>query len=210
MGEYTALVVSGALSLEDTLILLKVRSEAMQKACDATSGSMISVVGLEEDKLLEQLSAAKEATGCEVLEIANYLFPKGFTVSGDTEGCKWLEECLPGKGAMSAKIIKTAGAFHTSLMGEAKSDLIAAIEAAPFRVPEMPIYSNVTGEPMTTVDEIKERLSEQMTSSVKWHQTMENMLASGTESFLEPGPGSQLKSMMKRINTSVWKKTKAL
>eukprot|EP00617_Octactis_speculum_P021416 CAMPEP_0185748168 /NCGR_PEP_ID=MMETSP1174-20130828/6842_1 /TAXON_ID=35687 /ORGANISM="Dictyocha speculum, Strain CCMP1381" /LENGTH=483 /DNA_ID=CAMNT_0028423701 /DNA_START=12 /DNA_END=1460 /DNA_ORIENTATION=+ len=204
LGEYTALVVSGALDLEDTLRLLKVRAESMQKACEMTSGSMLSVVGLDEETLGLELMAAKEATGCEVLEIANYLFPKGFTISGSTEGCEWLKMNLPEKGALSVKMLNTAGAFHTSFMEQAQSDLVAAIEAAPFRVPEMPLYSNVTAEPMTTVEEIKDCLSKQMSSSVKWHQIMENMLASGTDNFLEPGPGKQLKSMMKRIDMSAW------
>jgi len=210
LGEYTALCVAGVFSFEDGLKLVKLRGEAMQEAASIGKQAMLSVVGLERDKL-EKLckEAQSKEGGSAVCTIANALFPKGFSCAGTDKAIKHLEESAMKAGALQVKPLKTSGAFHTSLMQPAADKLNKALnDTLPnMKPPNRRIYMNVTGKPLepgTDPKEIVDLLSKQLTSSVLWNPLMERALKDGITTFYECGPQKQLKAMMKRIDQKAW------
>jgi [acyl-carrier-protein] S-malonyltransferase len=213
LGEYTALCAAGVFSFEDGLKLVKLRGEAMQEAASVGKQAMLSVVGLERDKL-EKLckEAQSKEGGSGVCTIANSLFPKGFSCAGTDKAIKHLEETAMKAGALKATVLKTGGAFHTSLMQPAAEKLNKALnDTFPnMKPPNRRIYMNVTGKPLepgTDPKEIVDLLSKQLTSPVLWNPLMDRALKDGITTFYECGPQKQLKAMMKRIDQKAWNTT---
>lgn len=215
LGEYTALAAAGVFSFEDGLKLVKLRGEAMQEAAEKSAQLMLSVAGLEQAKL-EAL--CKEAASCEkdgVCCIANALFPKGFSCAGTKASVEKLKELAEKNGAMQARMLKTSGAFHTSLMIPAQKKLeVALAETLPrMSPPKHIVYMNVTAAPLqpgTDPKVITELLGKQLTSPVLWEPIVRAMIKSGMTEFYEVGPMKQLTAMMKRIDPNMWKNTKLM
>ena len=201
LGEFSALVVSGALSFEDGLRLVYARAMAMQKACELQPGTMAAVIGLPDETIVK-ICQDVTAEG-HVVVAANFNCPGQLVISGSVEGINEACERLKEAGAKRALPLKVGGAFHSPLMQPAKDELAAAIEATVFSAPSVPVYQNVDARPHTDAAEIKQNLIAQLTSSVRWTETVQNMIADGADDFTECGPGKALQGMIGRINKDV-------
>ena len=193
LGEFSALVAAGALSFEDGLKLVAIRAEAMQKCCENTPGAMAAIIKLP-DNVIEEICA-----GIPGVVPANYNSPGQVVISGEEAGID--EACVKFKEAGAKRALKLAvsGAFHSPLMEPAREKLAEAIEATHFSTPHCPIYQNVSALPTTDPEEIKKNLLKQLTSPVRWTQTVQNMLEDGAGRFVELGPGTVLQGLVKRI-----------
>jgi [acyl-carrier-protein] S-malonyltransferase len=198
LGEFSALVAAGVLSFEDGLKLVSVRALAMQKACENSNGSMAAILALDNDIIENVCSEVKG----EVVA-ANYNCPGQIVISGEYNAVKKACKILTEKGARRALILPVGGAFHSELMNEAKQELSQAINRAKFNKPICPIYQNVNGLAETSLSQIKENLIFQLTSPVKWTQSINKMIEDGTTEFIEVGPGKVLQGLIKKINTEV-------
>ena len=201
LGEFSALVASGALSFEDGLRLVAARANAMQKACEANPGTMAAIIGVDDEKV-EEICAEVSKDGKLVIP-ANYNCPGQLVISGDTEAINEACEKLKEAGAKRALPLKVGGAFHSPLMQPAKDELQAAIEQTTFSTPKCPVYQNVDAKPYTDAAEIKANLIAQLTSSVRWTKSVQNMIADGADDFTECGPGKALQGMIGRIDKAV-------
>ena len=201
LGEFSALVAAGALSFEDGLKLVSARAIAMQKACEAAPGTMAAVIGLP-DETIENICAEVSKNG-EVVVAANYNCPGQLVISGTMTGINAACEQLKAAGAKRALPLKVGGAFHSPLMRPAKDELQKAIEATEFKAPRCPVYQNVDAKPYTDPEAIKANLIAQLTSSVRWTESVNNMIADGADDFTECGPGKALQGMIGRINKTV-------
>ena len=198
LGEFSALVAAGALSFEDGLKLVYARAMAMQKACEAHPSTMAAVIALEDDKVEEICDMVTR--GGDVVVAANYNCPGQIVISGTIEGIAKACEKMKEAGAKRALPLNVGGAFHSPLMNPAKLELEAAIEATKFNTPKCPIYQNVDALPHTSPEEIKANLVAQLTASVRWTQTVKNMLTDGADDFTECGPGAVLQGLIKKID----------
>ena len=194
LGEFSALVVAGALSFEDGLRLVSKRAMAMQRCCEQQPGGMAAVLGLE-DKVVEEVCASVDG----VVVGANYNCPGQVVISGSMEGIRLACEKLTEAGAKRALPLSVGGAFHSPLMDPAKVELEAAIRATEFHTPKCPVYQNVDALPHTDPEEIKANLIAQLTSPVRWTQSVLNMRADGAETFTECGPGNVLTGLIRKI-----------
>ena len=201
LGEFSALVAAGALSFEDGLKLVYARAMAMQKACEANPGTMAAIIGLPDEKV-EEICQEVSKEGKVVIP-ANYNCPGQLVISGDKEGIEEACEKLKAAGAKRALLLKVGGAFHSPLMQPAKDELQKAIEATTVNTPQCPVYQNVDGKPYTDAAKIKANLIAQLTSSVRWTTTVQNMIADGASDFTECGPGKALQGMIGRISKEV-------
>lgn len=201
LGEFSALVASGALSFEDGLRLVAARANAMQKACEANPGTMAAIIGVD-DKKVEEICAEVSKDGKLVIP-ANYNCPGQLVISGDIEAINEACEKLKEAGAKRALPLKVGGAFHSPLMQPAKDELQAAIEQTTFSTPKCPVYQNVDARPYTDAAEIKANLIAQLTSPVRWTKSVQNMIADGADDFTECGPGKALQGMIGRIDKAV-------
>ena len=183
LGEFSALVASGALSFEDGLLLVSKRALAMQKACEAEPSTMAAIVGLE-DEIVETICAGID----EVVVPANYNCPGQLVISGSIKGIDLACEKLTAAGAKRALKLSVGGAFHSPLMEPARTELAEAINSTNFSTPACPIYQNVNASAVTDADQIKKNLIAQLTAPVRWTQTVKNMIADGCDSFTEVGP----------------------
>lgn len=194
LGEFSALVAAGALSFEDGLRLVYARAMAMQACCEKVPGSMAAIINLS-DETIEQVCSEIEG----VVVPVNYNSPGQVVISGEEgavkEACKRLKEA----GAKRALQLPVGGAYHSPLMEPARVELATAIEKAKFHIPRCPIYQNVDAKPYTDPALIKANLLEQLTSAVRWTQTVLNMKDDGMEEFIECGPGQVLTGLMGRI-----------
>jgi [acyl-carrier-protein] S-malonyltransferase len=195
LGEFSALAASKALSFEDGLTLVSKRAHAMQKACDATPSSMAAIIGLD-DKIIEE--TCEEIN--EIVVPANYNCPGQIVISGSTPGVEKAMEILKAKGAKMVVKLAVGGAFHSPLMETARIELEEAIHNTNFSNPVCPIYQNITGRKSSEPSEIKANLIAQLTSPVRWTQTIRNMISDGAASFTEVGPGKVLQGLIKKIN----------
>ena len=202
LGEFSALVVAGALSFEDGLKLVYARAMAMQKACEAQPSTMAAIIALPFEKI-EEVCAEVSKMGKGVVVPANYNCPGQLVISGDIDAINEACEQLKAAGAKRALPLKVGGAFHSPLMQPAKDELQAAIEQTEIKAPLFPIYQNVDAKPHTDPAEIKANLIAQLTSSVRWAQSVENMIADGATDFTECGPGKALQGMIAKINKEV-------
>ena len=198
LGEFSALVAAGALSFEDGLKLVYARAMAMQKACEAAPSTMAAIIALADEKI-EEICAQVTAEG-DVCVAANFNCPGQVVISGSMEGIEKACEQMKAAGAKRALPLKVGGAFHSPLMDPAKVELEAAINATEFHAPKCPVYQNVDAKPHTCPEEIKKNLVAQLTASVRWTQTVQNMIADGATEFTECGPGAVLQGLIKKID----------
>jgi len=198
LGEFSALVINKSISFEDGLKLVSIRANAMQKACESNPGTMAAVLGLE-DKIVENVCRAVNGT----LVAANYNCPGQLVISGELNAIELACEKLKEIGARRALVLPVGGAFHSPLMEEAKRELENAINETVFSDPICPIYQNVTGLPYSSDIEIKENLISQLTSPVKWTQSITKMVEDGAEDFIEVGPGRVLQGLVRKINGDI-------
>jgi [acyl-carrier-protein] S-malonyltransferase len=198
LGEFSALVAAGALTFEDGLKLVYARAMAMQKACEAQPSTMAAIIALP-DATVEEVCQKITAEG-DIVVAANYNCPGQIVISGSIEGINKACEALKAAGAKRALPLKVGGAFHSPLMQPAKEELEAAINATEVHTPKCPVYQNVDAKPHTCPAEIKANLVAQLTASVRWTQTVEQMIADGADEFTECGPGAVLQGLIKKIN----------
>lgn len=195
LGEFSALVATGALTFEDGLRLVSARATAMQKACEAEPSTMAAIIGLG-DEVVEKICAEIG----ETVVPANYNSPGQIVISGSEKGIELATEKLKELGAKRALRLMVGGAFHSPLMEPARRELAGAIEKTAFSKPVCPVYQNVTALPVTDPAQIRENLISQLTSPVRWTQTVVNMIRDGAVSFTEVGPGNVLQGLVKKIN----------
>ncbi len=198
LGEFSALAAAGVFSDEEGLRLVYERATAMQAACDLRPSTMAAVLGLD-DEVVEQVC---REVGSEVVP-ANYNSPGQVVISGTVEAVEQAVELLKARGARRAVILNVAGAFHSPLMEPAREQLAQAIEQTPFAAPRCPVYQNVTAEPTTDPEEIRANLIRQLTSPVRWTQTIRNMIRDGADRFVETGPGNVLRGLNRKIDRTV-------
>ncbi|MBR5083705.1 MAG: ACP S-malonyltransferase [Prevotella sp.] len=201
LGEFSALVAAGALSFEDGLKLVYARAMAMQKACEAAPSTMAAIIGLPDEKVEEICQSINKDEN--VVVPANYNCPGQLVISGNVEAIKEACAAMKEAGAKRALPLPVGGAFHSPLMQPAKDELQAAIEQTEINTPSCPVYQNVDAKPHTDPAEIKANLIAQLTSSVKWTQSVQNMIADGADDFTECGPGKALQGMISRISKEV-------
>jgi len=195
LGEFSALVSASYLSFEDGLNLVSKRAIAMQKACEKNPSTMAAVLGLE-DEAAERICAEIK----EIVVPANYNCPGQLVISGSNKGIDIACEKLMEAGARRTLKLPVGGAFHSPLMEPAKAELEQAIDETNFSSGICPIYQNVTATSITKPQEIKENLKKQLTSSVMWTQTMQQMIKDGLSSVTEVGPGKVLQGLFKKVN----------
>ena len=199
LGEFSALVASGALAFEDALRLVAKRAEAMQKACEIKPSTMAAVLALPDEKVEEIVASVAKESG-EVVVAANYNSPGQLVISGSVEGINIACEKMKEAGARRALVLPVGGAFHSPLMEPAREELAKAIEETAFKTPTCPIYQNVNAMPSTDVDTIKANLIAQLTAPVRWTQSVLNMVGDGATEFVECGPGKVLQGLVKKIS----------
>jgi len=198
LGEYTALYAAGVLTFEDALVLVQKRGQAMQAAADATEGSMVSIIGLDREKV-DQLCA--EASNGEILVAANFNCPGQIVVSGSKGACRRAEALAEKYGAIKAVRLAVAGAFHTRLMSSAADTLERALSNCQIKEPsDIKIIANINAEYYQSADKIANGLIKQLTCPILWQKCMERLLADGVEVFYEIGPGKVLTGLMRRID----------
>jgi len=199
LGEFSALVSARAINFEDGLKLVATRAQAMQKACEQNPSTMAAILGLA-DEVVAEVCTNIFAESKEVVIPANYNSPQQVVISGSLKGIEMACEQLKSVGAKRAITLKVGGAFHSPLMESARTELAETIEKTQFQTPICPIYQNVDAQPHTDSVEIKQNLVAQLTSPVRWTQTMQNMIADGASEFTECGPGKVLRGLVKKIN----------
>ena len=198
LGEFSALVAANYMTFEDGLKLVYNRALAMQKACEQNPSTMAAILGLE-DKIVEEVCQSING----VVVPANYNCPGQLVISGSNEAIAEACQKLTDAGARRALQLPVGGAFHSPLMEPAQIELAAAIESTPFKEGDCPIYQNVTAKAETNPEEIKSNLIKQLTASVKWTQTMQQMQKDGLSSVTEVGPGKVLQGLFKKMDRSI-------
>ena len=198
LGEFSALVAANYMTFEDGLKLVYNRALAMQKACEQNPSTMAAILGLE-DKIVEEVCQSING----VVVPANYNCPGQLVISGSNEAIAEACQKLTDAGARRALQLPVGGAFHSPLMEPAQIELAAAIESTPFKEGDCPIYQNVTAKAETNPKEIKSNLIKQLTASVKWTQTMQQMQEDGLSSVTEVGPGKVLQGLFKKMDRSI-------
>jgi [acyl-carrier-protein] S-malonyltransferase len=198
LGEFSALVANGVLDFESALKLVSKRALAMQKACELEPSTMAAVLGLE-DQIVEEV--CHQVGG--IVVAANYNCPGQLVISGELNSIDHACEILKESGARRAMVLPVGGAFHSPLMEPAQEELSAAIEETRFNDPLCPIYQNVSARAVTDPAEIKRNLMMQLTSPVRWTQTIQHMIADGATEFTEIGPGKVLQGLVRKIDRSV-------
>lgn len=199
LGEFSALVASGAISFEDGLVLVSKRAMAMQKACEMNPSTMAAVLGLSDEEVESVCSTITD----QIVVPANYNCPGQLVISGSIEGIDKACDLMMEAGAKRALKLPVGGAFHSPLMDPARVELASAIEATQFNKPICPIYQNVTTKGETDPAVIKDNLIKQLTAPVKWTQSVNNMIADGATEFTEFGPGAVLQGLIKKISKEV-------
>ena len=193
LGEFTALAAAGSFSFEDGLKVVRQRGRFMQEACEATQGGMAAIIGLDE-------AVTREVCVATGVELANLNCPGQIVISGAIDKLTAACELAKAKGAKRALPLPVAGAYHSTLMASAQPKLAAELAKISVQTPRVPVYSNVTAAPHTTPDDIRATLVKQVTSSVRWEESIRAMIAAGYTRFIELGPGSALSGFMKRID----------
>lgn len=198
LGEFSALVANRSLSFEDGLNLVTRRAVAMQKACERSPSAMAAIIGAD-DNMVEKVCAEIN----DIVVPANYNSPGQIVISGSNEGIDKAIEILKTKGVKRAVRLQVGGAFHSPLMEPARAELEEAIKITTFSKPVCPIYQNADARPSSDPESIKANLVAQLTSPVKWTQSVENMISGGANHFVEVGPGSVLQGLIRKINKDV-------
>lgn len=198
LGELSALVAAGVITFEDGLNIVSKRAQAMQKACEETTGTMAAILGLD-DYVVEKICAETEG----VVVAANYNCPGQLVISGELNAVKKACDTLIEAGARRALVLPVGGAFHSPLMDPAREELADVINNTVFNNPICPVYQNVNAQPVQNPEIIKQNLISQLTSPVKWTQIIKNMLADGASSFTEIGPGKTLQGLVKKVDRQI-------
>jgi len=198
LGEFTALVANKTLSFGDGLQLVYQRAMAMQKACERVPSTMAAIIGLD-DSIIEEVCESID----DIVVPANYNCPGQVVISGTETGIFKAMEELQKRGAKRTIQLQVGGAFHSPLMEPAREELAGAIENTLFADPLCPVYQNVTATPVTDPGEIKKNLVAQLTSPVRWTQSVQRMIADGTDTFVEAGPGKVLQGLIRKIDRNV-------
>jgi len=193
LGEFTALAAAGVMSFDDAIKVVRQRGRFMQEACDATKGGMAAIIGLDEAKTREACAEAG-------VELANLNCPGQIVISGPADKMDKACEAAKARGAKKALPLPVAGAYHSALMAGAKPKLDGALKSVSLKPASVPVISNVTAQAHGSPAEIHQRLIEQVTSSVRWEDSMRHLLAQGFTRFIELGPGKALSGFMKRID----------
>ena len=201
LGEYTSLYFAGAMSFEDALRVVQVRGQAMQAAANAVPSGMVSVLGLEIERVRALCDESRQPG--EILQLANLLCPGNIVVSGSAASCQAITKNAEEAGAMKVIPLAVAGAFHTEIMQPAVQQLSAVLASTQMHAPKLDIYSNVDAAVHHDPEEIKTLLGKQVVSPVLWEATIRNMVSEGYDSFYEVGPGRVLKGLMKRIDRKI-------
>ncbi|MDR0792181.1 MAG: ACP S-malonyltransferase [Chitinophagaceae bacterium] len=199
LGEFSALVANETLQFEDALKLVSIRAQAMQEACEIQHSTMAAVLALPDEKIEEICKAVQNETG-ETVIAANYNCPGQVGISGSAKGIEIACKRMKDAGAKHVLLLHVSGAFHSPFMEPAKEKLAAAIQAAVFNTPVVPIYQNVNANAETDPEKIKTNLIAQVTSAVRWTQTIQNMVSDGATVFTEVGPGKVLQGLIKKIH----------
>lgn len=200
LGEYSALVYAGALTWEDGLRLVRLRGELMQQAGVDRPGTMAAIIGLDPKTVVDACEKASEAG---VVQAANFNSPGQIVISGSVPGVRRAMELAKERGAKLVKELPVSGAFHSPLMESAQEGLKEALENTPIRDASIPVYANVTAQPVRDADGIRRLLLRQLTSPVRWEESVVAMAADGASTFVEIGPGKVLQGLIKRILPSV-------
>jgi len=200
LGEYSALVANKSLDSVDALKLVRKRGEAMLEAGRTFPGTMAAVIGMDSSDLE---NICEEASKVGVVQCANFNSPGQIVISGSIPGVKKAMELCKEQGVRLVKELVVSGAFHSPLMKPAVNIFQDALFTTEFYNPDIPVYSNVTAEPTTDSGVIKELLVEQLTKTVRWEETINNMIRDGITDFIEVGPGKVLQGLVKRINPDV-------
>jgi [acyl-carrier-protein] S-malonyltransferase len=198
LGEFSALVANKTLTFRDGLILVSKRAMAMQKACEKAPSTMAAILGLD-DKIVEEVCTSIN----EIVVPANYNSPGQIVISGSNEGIDKAIKILTEKGAKRAIKLAVGGAFHSPLMEPARKELEEAIKNTTFNKPVCPVYQNVNASPSVDPEIIKLNLVSQLTSPVRWTQSVLNMISAGATTFVEVGPGCVLSGLVKKINRDI-------
>lgn len=196
LGEYSALVAAGAISFADAIKLVRLRGELMQKAGEENPGTMAAIVGLDPNVVVEVTKAASEAG---IVQPANFNSPGQIVISGSVPGVRKAMDLAKERGAKLVKELVVSGAFHSPLMQSAKDKLKVALDGTVINDAKIPVYANVTASSVQKADEIRRLLFEQVTSPVRWEESVANMAAAGATKFVEVGPGKVLQGLVKRI-----------
>ncbi|MHC4913515.1 MAG: ACP S-malonyltransferase [Planctomycetota bacterium] len=201
LGEYTALYAADVISFEDALILVQKRGEAMQAAAEATDGAMVSLIGLDEEKVSQLCCEASEG---ELLAAVNFNCPGQIVVSGSKVACERAEKLAGEYGAIKAVRLEVAGAFHTEMMSAAADALREALDKSSVSEPsDVKVIANIDGQYYESAEKIREGLIKQLTCPILWQKCMEQLIADGVERFYEIGPGRVLTGLMRRINRKI-------
>ena len=191
LGEFSALTAAGAITFEDGLRLVSIRAQAMQKACEKAPGTMAAIIALAADKV-EEICAGTPG----IVVAANYNCDGQIVISGEKDAVEAACSRMKEAGAKRALVLPVGGAFHSPLMEPARAELAEGIEKTPFLQPRCPVYQNVTASPSTDPETIKANLLAQLTSPVRWTQSMKHMLSDGADHFIELGPGKVLQGLV--------------
>jgi len=202
LGEFSALVANGTLSFEDALPLVSIRANAMQKACEIVPSTMAAVLNLADEKVEAICAEIKKETG-EVVVAANYNCPGQLVISGSIKGIEIACERMKAAGAKRALVLPVGGAFHSPLMEPAKKELKAAILSTKFHNPTCAVYQNAVAKAVMDKDEIKQNLIDQLTSAVRWTQSIKAMITDGASKFTEAGPGKVLQGLVLKIDKTM-------
>ncbi|MBI1804206.1 MAG: ACP S-malonyltransferase [Ignavibacteriae bacterium] len=197
LGEYSALVYAGAMQFEDGLRLVRLRGELMQRAGEEQKGTMAAVVGLEHDVLVD---ICREASAAGIVQCANFNSPGQIVISGSVDGVRKAMELAKARGAKLVKELIVSGAFHSPLMQSARDRFTSALTRVAIKDARIPVYANVTARPVQKAEEIRTLLEEQLTSPVRWEESIQQMIADGATAFVEIGPGKVLQGLLKRID----------
>jgi [acyl-carrier-protein] S-malonyltransferase len=200
LGEYTSLFLAKSFGFEDTLKLVRLRGELMQKAGEEQPGTLAAVVGLDP-QTVKQICIEASSEG--IVQCANFNSPGQIVISGSIPGVKKAMILSKEKGAKMVKELVVSGAFHSPLMESAQKGLTNALNSSNISDAKIPVYTNVSAKPITNSKEIRESLQKQLTSAVLWEESINNMIKDGVGTFIEIGPGKVLQGLIKRINPEV-------
>lgn len=200
LGEYSALVAADAIDLIDALKLVRTRGQAMLQAGNEQLGTMAAIIGLQPN-IVEKI--CNDASSSGIVQCANFNSPGQIVISGSVEGVKTAMTLAKDSGAKLVKELVVSGAFHSPLMASAKEKLQNKLNETNINHASVPVYANVTAKPVTKSSEIKKLLFDQLSSPVRWEESINNMIADGATEFVEMGPGKVLQGLIKRINKEV-------
>jgi [acyl-carrier-protein] S-malonyltransferase len=200
LGEFSALIAAAALTVETGLSLVRERSRLMQEAGFKHPGAMAAIIGLSPEDVQ---SACREAESTGLVQPANFNSPEQTVISGSKEGVARASEIARAKGAKRTLELPVSGAFHSPLVAEAAGEFGNILRNAAFQSPSVPVYQNVSAEPSTDAEAVRGLLTRQMTHSVRWVETIQNMVRDGVEKFYEVGPGKVLAGLVKRIDKNI-------